>query len=268
MLGLLPAVGKDVIADTLTRLETPRAQPAYLTPTQCKTLLEAALRHDSEVFKATREEHAGLKPPSSTPKYDPIAPFTLFLLLTGCRLNEALTLEWRDVDLQATDHHGNIIGAVNLRPELVKTARGRQVSLEVCPSLRGLLAALKLCSNPKAQTVFRIRRDQADDARERLVKTYGAPPFRWKDLRSTCEVYLVNSPAIFGSASIYLAAQQLGHSVEVAQRHYLQAARGIAREARTLEAAMQIEVLARKVVDATAGNVVSGTYHTPASLVV
>jgi hypothetical protein len=49
-LGLLPMVDKDAITDTLTRLETPRLQPVYLTPTQCQKLLGATLRHDSQVF--------------------------------------------------------------------------------------------------------------------------------------------------------------------------------------------------------------------------
>jgi hypothetical protein len=44
-----------------------------------------------------------------------------------------------------------------------------------------------------------------------------------------------------------MSARQLGHSVTVAEKHYLGVVRGIPREARTLEAAMQIEDLARQV---------------------
>lgn len=246
-LGLLPALDKDAIGDALIRLETPRTQPVYLAPSACRKLLEAALRHDKATFRETRREHSGKLPAGSTPKYKPVAPFVAFLLLTGVRRNEALSLEWRDVDLKAVDHHGNVIGAVNLRPEEVKTSRGRQVSLEVCPSVKTLLATLKLKAGDRA-TVFDLTVDEAKKTAERLVKNYKAPAFRWKDLRSTCEVYLVNSPTIYGSASIYLAAQQLGHSTEVAQRHYLQAIRGISPEAKTLEQAMRIKDVAAKVI--------------------
>jgi hypothetical protein len=46
-----------------------------------------------------------------------------------------------------------------------------------------------------------------------------------------------------------MSAQQLGHSVTVAEKHYLGVVRGIAKEAKTLEQAIQIEDLTRKVVD-------------------
>jgi hypothetical protein len=38
-----------------------------------------------------------------------------------------------------------------------------------------------------------------------------------------------------------MSARQLGHSVAVAERHYLGVHRGIPKDAHTLEAAMQIE---------------------------
>jgi hypothetical protein len=46
-----------------------------------------------------------------------------------------------------------------------------------------------------------------------------------------------------------MSARQLGHSVTVAEQHYLGVIRGIPREARTLEHAMQIEELAQKVIE-------------------
>jgi integrase len=84
---------------------------------------------------------------------------------------------------------------------------------------------------------------------------YGAPPFLFSTrhsragdaapsaptLRSTCGCYLANAPAIFGAASVYRAAAQLGHSVQVAERHYLGTLRRIPASATTLEAAMEIE---------------------------
>lgn len=69
-------------------------------------------------------------------------------------------------------------------------------------------------------------------------------------LRRTCGTYLTNAPGIFGSASAYRSAKQLGHSVQVAEKYYVDVARGIRREARTLEAAMQIEEQMKKVIAA------------------
>jgi hypothetical protein len=91
--------------------------------------------------------------------------------------------------------------------------------------------------------------DVVETARARMISevdedgrpTFGAPKFDWQMLRSTCATYLTNAQGIFGSATVFLSARQLGHSVTVAERHYLNVHRGIPREARTLEAAMQIE---------------------------
>ena len=47
-----------------------------------------------------------------------------------------------------------------------------------------------------------------------------------------------------------MPARLLGHSMTVAEKHYLGVVRGIPREARTLEAAMQIEDVTRQVVEA------------------
>ena len=52
------------------------------------------------------------------------------------------------------------------------------------------------------------------------------------------------------TASAYRSAKQLGHSVSIAERHYVDVMRGIPRDARTLEAAMQIEAQMAAVIDA------------------
>jgi hypothetical protein len=73
-------------------------------------------------------------------------------------------------------------------------------------------------------------------------------------LRATCGTYLTNAPGIFGAASAYRSAKQLGHSVAVAQRHYLGLIRGIPRDARTLEQAMQIEDPVKRIVASVASS--------------
>jgi hypothetical protein len=107
--------------------------------------------------------------------------------------------------------------------------------------------------------------EQAAGARHRLIDDFGAPAFLWSvrhsrggqrsapTLRSTCGSYLANAPGIFGAASIYRTAVQLGHSVEVCERHYAGVLRRIPREARSLEAAMQVEDEVEAVVEAVAG---------------
>lgn len=86
---------------------------------------------------------------------------------------------------------------------------------------------------------------------KRLRASYGAPSsFEWQALRRTCGTFLTNAPGIFGAASAYRSARQLGHSVAVAERHYLGLERGIPREARTLEQAMQIEAEVQQILDA------------------
>jgi integrase len=241
--GLL-SITRDAITDTLKALPVAREQPEYLNPAQIKKLLEAAARHDTATFKETREEHAGKRQPGTTKRYTPIAPFTAFLLLTGCRRGEALALTWSDVDLDALDHDGRKVGEIRLKAEATKTMHARTVGLEVSPALKALLAAMKLkaIGSPfvfGGASPYTV--DAVESARARMIDEYGAPKFDWQMLRSTCSTYLTNAQGIFGSATVFLSAKQLGHSVMVAERHYLNVHRGIPRDARTLEAAMQIE---------------------------
>ena len=66
-----------------------------------------------------------------------------------------------------------------------------------------------------------LPRAAADAARKRLVNEFKATKFTWQNLRQTCATFLTNAPGIFGAASAFKSARQLGHSVAVAERHYL-----------------------------------------------
>jgi integrase len=248
----LPNVDREAISRCLKSLPIPREAPAYLSSGACRKLLESALRHDREVFKITREEHDGLRPIGSTRRYEPIAPFVIFLLLSGCRVGEALALRWSDTDLDALDADGRKVGEIRLRGSATKTKQWRVIGLEVCPSLHSLLATMRLKSGGEGY-VFGgkapLPHTRVEAARKRLLRVYGAPRFSWQNLRQTTGTYLTNAPGIYGAASVFMSAQQLGHSVAVAERHYLDVVRGIPREARTLEQAMQIEDITREVVD-------------------
>jgi integrase len=245
---LLPRLTSDDLRDALERMAVTTERVDYLKPADLRRLLQAALRHDADTHQITREEHKGLRPVGTTPKYDAVAPFVACVLLTGMRLGEAVSLEWKQVDLDALDHDGNPVGEIHLTGA-TKTKRARTIDLDVSPALRRLLAALKLATGGKGRVFGHLTEGTVNAARKRLQADYGAPDgFGWQALRRTCGTYLTNAPGIFGAASAYRSARQLGHSVQVAERHYLGLARGIPREARDLETAMQVADLMREIV--------------------
>jgi integrase len=250
-LGLLPRIGTDDLRDALERLSTGSDRIDYRKPAELQKLLDAALAHDAAVYAATREEHAGRRPAGSTQRYDPIAPLVAAALLTGMRFGELIDLDWKQVDLQALDNEGRTVGEIHLT-SATKTRRARSIGLEVSPALRKLLAAMHKQSGGKG-SVFGLTRGTATAAERRLRSEFGAPAgCNWQALRRTCGTFLTNAPGIFGAASAYRSAKQLGHSVAVAEKHYVDVARGISRDAKTLEAAMQIEDQMQRLIDAQA----------------
>ncbi len=227
--------------------DAPTELREFLTPAKVRKLLEACERHDAATYALTREEKAEGKTEGSTPRYQPISGFALFVLLTGCRLNEAVGLDWADVDLDALDHSGKATGQFQIRAAASKTRKPRTVSLSVSPALRRLIAAQKLRTGGRLK-VWDVTEDGAIKGMRRLRKTYGAPAnFTWQSCRRTTSTFLVNSPGIFGSASAYMAAKQLGHSVTVMERSYSGLVHGIPA-LRNLESVMGIKEHAARIV--------------------
>jgi integrase len=223
--GRLPRLTSDDIKDNLRPLAADHKKPKPLRPDGIRQLLVSAREHDAQ------------------PNTVPIFPLVVVMLLTGLRLGEALRLEWADVDLVELTIH----------VEAGKTYRERTVDLTVSPALVRLLTSMR--GRGRAGRVFVWTQATALDARLRLIEKFDAPAFLWSTrhsrpgsrsaptLRSTCGCYLTCAPAIFGSASIYMSAAQLGHSAQIAERHYVAALRKIPKDATTLEAAMEIEDL-------------------------
>ncbi|MGH1349035.1 MAG: tyrosine-type recombinase/integrase [Nannocystales bacterium] len=237
--GWLPLLDSDAITDNLAALPIPHEAPRYFSKLEIRQLLAACQEHDESIFKQTRFEHArGL--PGGTPRHPPIRPFTLFLLLTGCRRGEALSLRWTDVDLDSVDQDGKPLGELRLQASDVKTRTARTVFLDHTPLLRSMLIEMR--DNAKGERVFEgLTAGAVESARKRLLREHSAIAFLWKDFRSTAATYLTNASGIFGSATIHQSARQLGHSAAVAERHYLGVLRGIPKTARTLEEAMGVE---------------------------
>jgi len=223
--------------------------PTFLEAADVRKVLEAALRHDAEAYKLTREEKRAGATESITPRYQPIAPFIMAVLLSGVRRNEALALEWEVVDLDALDASGRPVGQFKLKAAPNKTKRARTVRFDVSPALRRLFAAQKLRTGGEGN-VFGVSKDEAIKAMRRLRKKYGAPPeFSYQVLRSTCDTFLNCSPGIFGSNAPFRAAKQLGHSVAVSEKYYAEVVAGIPADAKSLEAAMQVEDVVDKIIN-------------------
>jgi len=241
-------LSQDDLRRALKQFKMKTETPDFLRPKELQRLLEACQRHDADTFKVTRAEHDGERPRGSTARYEPIAGFTLFTLLSGCRLGEVLSLDWKHVDLEALDGAGHAVGEFRITTAS-KTGDPRRPCLDVSPALRRLLIAQKLRTGGEG-SVWGLHRNVVVRAMPRLSKKYGAPEAAsWQALRRTCSTFLCNAPGIYAGASAFRSAKQLGHSVRIAEKHYSGLLRGISPEAHTLEAAMQIEKQADAIIE-------------------
>ncbi|HEX7480289.1 MAG TPA: tyrosine-type recombinase/integrase [Polyangiales bacterium] len=203
-------------------------------------LLQDALDHDAATYEMTRlEKEAGKKgKQGQTLKHNPIAPFTAFVLLSGMRFSEAVNLTWEQVHLD--------LGEIHLADTDTKTHHARTVDLAVSPALGELLTKLK--EHNDAGSVFGMTEGEIRAGGKRIAdKAY------WQTLRATCGTFLTCSPSIFGASSAYRSAFQLGHSVQVAEKHYLGLVKNIPKEATTVEAAMGIEAVLAQILEAIPG---------------
>lgn len=213
--GKLPLLDSDAIKDSLRFVKRERAKRKYLDTAQIKALLEAAQRHD-------RDGH------------DPIAPFIAACLATGMRFHELCDLDFEEVDIEA--------GRIHLAAQRTKTSTERYVYLDKLPTLLDWLTRTKLAAGGKGRVFPHLTFAIARMARARLMDTgekgYSAPPFTFHRLRATCGTYSVCA-SLYGRGSEHETAQQLGHSIQVAQAHYTGRAKDFEPNAQSLEAAMK-----------------------------
>lgn len=217
----------------LRRMRTRVDRIEFLDRGEPQALLRAAIDHD----RANKVGYKSL--------HEPVAPFILALLLTGMRFSECLELKWGNVNLQALGHDGDPVGETYLSSHNVKTKQGRVVSFDVSPSLRAMLDVM---AKDNDRVFHWLGRPILEAARKRL-KAGGAPSFSWQGLRRTTGSYLTNAPGIYGGAAAFHSAKRLGHSVAVAEKHYLGTVKGIPHTAKTIEAAMGIENEAAEIVE-------------------
>lgn len=185
-------------------------------------------------------------------RYDPAAPFVAVALMTGMRLGEVLALKWEQIEFGAMNERGEVVGEIRLGVE-TKTKTARRIDLGVSPVLRRLLQTLKLRAGDEPRVFPTWTENTAKAAVQRLIGRGAPKALTWQVLRRTCGSFLVCSPGIYGAASVFMAAKQLGHSIQVAERYYLGALRGLPREARSIEAAMGVGELLEDVVRAAGG---------------
>lgn len=241
-LGLTPQLDSDSIADSMPYLRAPRPMGRILNVTGVRDLLRAAREHDSEVFDLTRQEKHMRLSGGATARYIGIAPFVAAALLTGCRVGELLNLKWGDL----SDDFSTLV----LPHTATKTRHARRVDLRITPLLVRMLKALRPAGN-RSGHVFGgespFTYDLVESARDRLISNFKAPQFTWHTLRRTCGTFLACAPGIYGGASAYMAARRLGHSVDVAERHYLGVITDLPSKARTLEAALNVESALKEI---------------------
>lgn len=222
------------------RIDAP--QPKAFTPKELTAFLEAALEWESpdvtvKVKRKKRDGKAeefdqGLAARPATP----VSRLFLLLVLTGCRLSEALGLKWEDVDLER--------GRVTIRAQ--KTGRTRVLPLvgapegDVAPNFLDLLKAWReeapkalyvLPHNGTGEPAFPKSAWQVVNTRAKL------PRIGPQMLRQNFTSYA----ASLGIPSTVAALWQ-GHSAGVAERHYR--AQVLERhKGESLEAAMGLSTL-------------------------
>lgn len=225
--GLLPKLHKDDLTDQLERENFERDQPTFLDVKEIQMLLKSALAHDAATFKTTRLQARGKA--GITMRFEPIAPMIAIVLLTGMRLNEALTLKWTDVDLDNK--------VIRLDASHVKTRQARDIDLSVCHSIVTLLRVMRRDFG----SVLGLSRDVAEDEMQRLKDEYGAPSKAgWQCLRRTCSTYSMSARSIWGDAAPFLIAKRMGHSIAIAFSLYAREGVPVPRDAKRLETAMGI----------------------------
>lgn len=137
-----------------------------------------------------------------------VCQIALFLLSTGCRLNEALSAKWADVDIE---NRVLAIRATNSKSKRLRSVPLNDSALDVLADLHTEHEFEHLFVNRKTGKPYVAIAKVWD----RLRKKAGLPNLRLHDLRHSYASFLVN-----GGRTLYEVQQILGHSdSKVTQRY-------------------------------------------------
>jgi len=219
---LLPRLdGKwNKVERALRRIELPAERPSVMQPDVVRALLTSLIAHDAKAKDHQR-----------------VAPAVLLMLGTGLRTEEMLRLEW-----------SNVAGReLRLRAAQVKGGKKpREIGLDVSPSVINLLEALprrgRCVFHGLKHDVFRARITSS-------VRKFGAPTWSPHALRRVCGSVLATA----GLLSPFAMASRQGHTLSVAEKHYLDPVRGLVPGATTIEGALGIADLAAQIIDSVRG---------------
>lgn len=226
--GRLVHLPSDFIKGALQRLKQPAPKPRCFTVPEIQAVLRAALDYDVSESR-----------PRTAP---PMAPVVATALLGGLRRGELATLLVREVLFDAPTAYDPRVTTgydlIRLPGHKTKTGVDRDVLLApFSPLLGRLLRALCRGRLPNAR-VFRMGVVVMGDYAKRLRKPgRGCPEgFCMKALRSTCATYQLPLPG-----HVKAKADRLGHTLAVAEAHYMAKHSGMPLEAPSLDAVMQCE---------------------------
>ena len=164
--------------------------------------------------------------------------FALVLLCTGVRVAEGISIRGEDFVFESGK-------ASVLRVHASKTGQLRNISLKASPLATRILVGLKsirgdgLLFRPDAKGSPAKRYDSWGHS---LRRTFKVMP---KSLRATNAAYLSRTPQF---SSIFTVAQNLGHSIQVAQKHYVAASNLLdVEQGDTIEGIAMIETIGRAI---------------------
>lgn len=217
--GLIP-ISASAVTETLETVKDDAEKKDFLRPAQLRAILAACAAYDADA--SIRSELRGR-----------MFATTLFIALTGMRSGEALQIEWRDVGV---DPDGR--PCIHVRKEVAKNKKARRVYLAHSPLLAHLVANRR--GRADNACVVGVARSVLATARWTIEAKLGLE-FDCKSLRRTCGTFLTCAPNIFGAAAPYMSAQQLGHTVQIAEKNYL-GLTVIDPAHKTTEAAMDLRV--------------------------
>jgi integrase len=214
--GRAPLLNSDAIRNGCEPMPQPGWEPDCLRPAQARAVLSAALEHDRRPGVPQR-----------------VAALVGVLLLSGMRISEAVNLRWHEVDFAGR--------AICLPAARTKTRRARTIGWAESPALGAILEVLRPEKPaPDARVFPTMTGPSWQAAAMRMAGKHGSPTITAHLLRRTCGTVLACAPGIYSGAAIYLAAARQGHSVKVAEKHYLGQLRDLPATARTIEDALGV----------------------------